>query len=280
MLDSKRNVLQETIDSWQQQVLVMQALMEAGEAERGSIAQAEASRYEAQTQLEQINKQRFETEGALSVLLGRTPNTIDRGSFSTQDFSYQLVHHVPIAALSARPDVRQAEAALRAAFYQVNVARGAFYPSLRLSGTLGWTNNGGAGIINPGGILLQTIASLAQPLFANGQNRANLSIAQSQHNQALVQFSQTLLEAGNEVNNALKAYHAANNQTRLQKLQIEKLQEAVKASHAQMLYGDGNALQIIVSRQSLLAAQLQQLSSEYEQIESYITLFRALGGGK
>ena len=280
MLDAKRKVLQETIESWQQQILVMQALMEAGEAERGSIAQAEASSYEAQTQLEQINKQRFETEGALSVLLGRTPNTIDRGSFSTQDFSYQLVHNVPITALSARPDVRQAEAALRAAFYQVNVARSAFYPSLRLSGTLGWTNNGGAGIVNPGGILLQTIASLAQPLFANGQNRANLAIAQSQYNQALVQFSQTLLEAGNEVNNALKAYHAANNQTQLQKLQIEKLQQAVDACHGQMLYGDGNALQIIVVRQSLLTARLQQLSSEYEQIENYITLFRALGGGR
>lgn len=95
-----------------------------------------------------------------------------------------------------------------------------------------------------------------------------------------MQFSQTLLEAGNEVNNALKAYHAANNQTQLQKLQIEKLQEAVNASHAQMLYGDGNALQIIVARQSLLTARLQQLSSEYEQIESYSTLFRTLGGGR
>lgn len=280
MLDDKRKVLQETIDSWQQQILVMQALMEAGEAERGSIAQAEASRYEAQTLLEQIDRQCFETEGTLSVLLGRTSNTIDRGTFSTQDFSYQLVRHIPITALSARPDVRQTEAALRVAFYQVNVARGAFYPTLRLSGTLGWTNNGGAGIVNPGGILLQTIASLAQPLFANGQNRANLAIAQSQHKQALVQFSQTLLEAGNEVNNALRAYHTANNQTRLQKLQIEKLQQAVDASYAQMLYADGNALQIIVARQSLLTARLQQLSSEYEQIESYITLFRALGGGK
>ncbi len=160
------------------------------------------------------------------------------------------------------------------------MAHGAFYPSLRLSGSLGWTNNGSADIVNPGGILLQTIASLAQPLFANGQNRANLAIAQSQHNQALVQFSQTLLEAGNEVNNALKAYHAANKQTQLQKLQIEKLQEAVNVSHAQMLYGDGNALQIIISRQSLLTARLQQLSSEYEQVESYITVFRALGGGR
>ncbi len=280
MLDAKQKVLQETIESWQQQILVMQALMEVGEAERGSIAQAEASRYEAQAQLEQINRQRFETEGALSVLLGKTPNTIDRDSFSTQDFSYQLVSHVPITALATRPDVSQAEAALRSAFYQVNVARGAFYPSLSLSGTLGWTNNGSVGSINPGSILLQAVASLAQPLFANGQNRANLAIAQSQHKQALVHFTQTLLEAGNEVNNALKAYHAANNQMRLQKLQIEKLQQAVDTSHAQMLYGDGNALQIIVARQSLLAARLQQLSSEYEQIESYITLFRALGGGR
>lgn len=279
MLDAKKKVLEETIDSWKRQVTVLQALMEAGETESSAVAQAEASRYESKTMLVLVEKQLFETEGSLSILLAKAPRAISRGIFSDQDFSNSLATDIPVTALATRPDVLQAEAALRSSFYQVNVARAAFYPSLRLSASTGWTNNGSMGIANPGSLLLQAITSLTQPLFANGQNRANLAIAQSQQKQAMAQFSQTLLEAGNEVNNALKAYQTATQQTNLQEHQIRKLQEAIRAADAQMRYGDGNALQIIMARQSLQTAQLQQLASKYEKIESYIILFRTLGGG-
>ncbi|WP_051508899.1 efflux transporter outer membrane subunit [Xylanibacter oryzae] len=279
MLDAKKKVTEETIESWQKQIAILQALMTAGDTDRGIIAQAEASRYEAETMLRMIDKQIFESEGSLSTLLGRTPTPVKRGNFTIHDFSDQVVRRIPIAALATRPDVRQAEAALRSAFYQTNVARAAFYPSLRLSGSAGWTNNGSVGIVNPGSILMQAVASIAQPVFANGQNRANLAIAKSQQQQALVSFCQTVLDAGNEVNNTLNAYQTATQVTGLQELQIRKLRETIYAADAQMQYGDGNALQGIIARQSFLAAQLQKLSSEYEQIESYIVLFRVLGGG-
>lgn len=279
MLDAKKKVTEETIESWQRQIAILQALMIAGETDRGFIAQAEASRYESETMLSQINRQIFESEGSLSILLGRTPTAINRGKFTTNDFSYELVRHMPMIAIATRPDVRQAEAILRSDFYQTNVARASFYPSLRLSGSAGWTNNGGIGIINPGSVILQAVGSLVQPLFANGQNRARLAIAKSNQQQALVSFCQTVLDAGNEVNNTLKAYQTATEVISLQELQIRKLSETIHAADVQMRYGDGNALQSIIARQSFLAAQLQKLSSEYEQIESYIVLFRVLGGG-
>ena len=69
-------------------------------------------------------------------------------------------------------DVRQAEAALAEAFYATNSARAAFYPSLILSGTLGWTNNSNGVTINPGKWLSSAIASLTVPLFNKGVNVA------------------------------------------------------------------------------------------------------------
>lgn len=280
MLDAKQQVLQQTINSWDEQIKALRALMDAGEAQSGDISQAEASRYEAQALLEAAHRQTFETEGSLAVLLGRSSGAISRGSFSTDVFSYALASHLPLTALATRPDVRQQEAAVRAAFSQLNVARAAFYPSLSLSGSAGWTNNGLTGITNPGKLLLQALGSLTQPLFANGQNRANLDIAKAQHQEALLAFSQTLLGAGNEVNNALMGYQTCRRQVGLQEKQIAKLREAVRAANAQMEYGDGNALSIIVARQSLLNAEVQQLTCEYEQLESYMLLFRALGGGQ
>lgn len=73
---------------------------------------------------------------------------------------------VAVGMLAARPDVRQAEAALAQAFYAENSARAAFYPSLTLSGTLGWTNCGGSVIVNPGKWLSSALAQLAAPLFS------------------------------------------------------------------------------------------------------------------
>lgn len=102
---------------------------------------------------------------------------------------------VPLQLLDRRPDVRQAEAALAQAFYNTNAARSAFYPSITLGGSAGWTNNSGAAIINPGNWLLSAIGSLTQPLFNRGRNIANLRIAKVQQEAAVLSFRQSLLQA-------------------------------------------------------------------------------------
>ena len=94
-------------------------------------------------------------------------------------------------------------------FYATNAARSAFYPSITLSDTAGWTNSGGTAITNPGAWLLQAVGSLVQLLFQRGENLANLKIAKAQQEEALWQFRQSLLDAGNEVNNALTQWQTA-----------------------------------------------------------------------
>lgn len=150
---------------------------------------------------------------------------------------------------------------------------------MTLSGSAGWTNNGGVGVTNPGAILLQAAASLTQPILAKGQNKANLEIAKAQQEEAKVSFKQKVLDAGNEVNNALKKYQSSQNMILLEEQQIDKLKQTVNDTEAQMKYGSTNYLQVIVSRQSLLSAQLNVLTDKYNKIESYIILFQALGGG-
>lgn len=279
MLDAKKQLTLQAITSWDEQIRVLKALKEAGEATQSDISQAEASRYETETMMQQIERQITVTTNSILSLIGSQEADVICGQFSTTDFSEDMISNIPLSALATRPDIREAEATLKASFYQTNLARSAFYPSIRLSGTVGWTNNGGAGISNPGAMLLQAVASLIQPILANGQNHANLAIAKSQQERALVVFQQKVLDAGLEVNNAQKAYQTSEKMATLQLLQIEKLQETLRAATTQMQLGDGNALQILVARQALLAAQMERLNCEYEQINSYITLFRALGGG-
>ena len=221
MLDEQIRITEQTAESWREYVRSLSALMQAGQADRATLAQAEASRLAAESSLLSLQQQAIGQENALCVFVGLTPRRLERGTMDGQHFPSHLSVGVPLDLLSRRPDVRQAEANLMQAFYATNSARAAFYPSITLSGSAGWTNSGGAAVTNPGAWLLQAVGSLVQPLFNRGQNLANLKIAKAQQEEAVLQFRQSLLDAGNEVNNALAQWQTARERIRLDNGQVE-----------------------------------------------------------
>ena len=257
MLDEQIRITEQTAESWREYVRSLAALMQAGQADRATLAQAEASRLAAESSLLSLQQQAIEQENALCVFVGLTPRRLERGTMDGQHFPSHLSVGVPLDLLSRRPDVRQAEANLMQAFYATNSARAAFYPSITLSGSAGWTNSGGAAVANPGAWLLQAVGSLVQPLFNRGQNLANLKIAKAQQEEAVLQFRQSLLDAGNEVNNALAQWQTARERIRLDNGQVEQL--TITLGDTELLMensADTNYLQVLTARQSLLSAPL------------------------
>lgn len=280
MLDEQIRITEQTAESWREYVRSLAALMQAGQADRATLAQAEASRLAAESSLISLQQQAIEQENALCVFVGLTPRRLERGTMDGQHFPSHLSVGVPLDLLSRRPDVRQAEANLMQAFYATNSARAAFYPSITLSGSAGWTNSGGAAVANPGAWLLQAVGSLVQPLFNRGQNLANLKIAKAQQEEAVLQFRQSLLDAGNEVNNALAQWQTARERIRLDNEQVEQL--TITLGDTELLMensADTNYLQVLTARQSLLSAQLAVASDRYDEIQGVIELYHALGGG-
>ena len=280
MLDEQIRITEQTAESWREYVRSLAALMQAGQADRATLAQAEASRLAAESSLLSLQQQAIEQENALCVFVGLTPRRLERGTMDGQQFPSHLSVGVPLDLLARRPDVRQAEANLMQAFYATNSARAAFYPSITLSGSAGWTNSGGAAVANPGAWLLQAVGSLVQPLFNRGQNLANLKIAKAQQEEAVLQFRQSLLDAGNEVNNALAQWQTARERIRLDSGQVEQL--TITLGDTELLMensADTNYLQVLTARQSLLSAQLNVASDRYDEIQGVIELYHALGGG-
>lgn len=196
-----------------------------------------------------------------------------------QSFPDTLRVGVPLDLLARRPDVRQAEAELMKAFYATNGARSAFYPSITLSGSAGWTNSGGTAITNPGAWLLSAVGSLVQSLFNKGENIANLKIAKARQEEALLHFRQELLDAGNEVNDALAQWQSARRRIRLDTAQAEHLAATLHDTSLLMQHSaDVNYLQVITARQSLLSARLTVVQDRYDEIQGVIQLYHALGG--
>lgn len=279
MLDRQLEISRSTSEIWAENVRVMKALKRAGQTTEMAVAQTVAEQSSVEGAVLMLERQINETENALCVLLGTTPRGIERSTLAEQQLPDSLLTGLPLQLLSRRPDVRQSEAALAAAYYATNTARSAFYPSLTLGGTAGWTNAAGAAITNPGQWLFTAVGSLVEPLFARGQNRANLKIAQARQEEALVNFRQCLLEAGAEVNDALVQWQTAQKRLKLDYRQVEALRLALRSSELLMQHSSQNYLEVLTARQALLQAELDAASDYFDKIQAIINLYHAIGGG-
>ena len=280
MLDEQYRISEETAVNWRESVRTMRAMMAAGMTNEASVSQSEANCRQVEASLLDLKQQIKEVENSLSILLGEVPGGIERGHLAGQDFPEDLTVGVPLQLLSRRPDVKSAELSLASAFYSTNAARSAFYPSITLSGTAGWTNSAGNMIINPGKLLLSAVGALTQPLFNKGLNIAQLKIAKAQQEEAKLAFQQALLNAGSEVNNALTQVQTARGKTELRTGQITSLENAVRSTQLLMQHGTSTYLEVLTAQQSLLSAQLTQVADRFDEIQGIINLYQALGGGR
>lgn len=280
MLDAQLEISVQTEKSWKETVDATRALMNAGLANEAAVSQMEATYYAICTSVLDLKEQINQVENSLSLLLAETPHAVRRGKLQGQELPENLAVGIPVQMLANRPDVRSAERSLEAAFYATNQARSAFYPSIVLSGSAGWTNSAGSMIINPGKFLATAIGSLTQPLFNKGANIAQLKIAKAQQEEAKLSFQQTLLNAGSEVNEALVKYQTACEKSAYYDKQINSLNKALESTSLLMQHGNTTYLEVLTAQQTLLNAQLAQVANRFTEIQGVINLYQALGGGR
>ena len=133
--------------------------------------------------------------------------------------------------------------------------------------------------INPYQMLLNAISSLTQPLFAQGRLKANLSVAQSQQEQAQIAFEKALLVAGGEVRDALADCQACSTREEARTKQVEAARHAYENSRLTMQYANTSYLEVLIAQSAWLDAQLQQTADWLEKQQSGISLFKAVCGG-
>ena len=145
---------------------------------------------------------------------------------------------------------------------------------------MGWTNNAGSIVTNPGGLLLSAAASLTAPIFNGGRLRAQLKIAKAQQEETRLAFQQSILNAGSEVNSALAEIETARAKRELRTKQIESLKSAAESTELMMQYGSTTYLEVLTAEQNLLAGKIAEIMDRYDEIHGCISLYSALGGGR
>lgn len=279
MLDEQMSISQRTLKTWEENIRTLEALKRAGKTNEAAVLQAKANRLKVEASVLTLEKEILSLENSFCALVGLVPMPIERSTMSQQNLPEELSAGVPVELLSRRPDVRQSELALAQTVYSVNAAKAAFYPNLTLSGALGWTTGAGNIVLDPGSLITNLVASVAQPIFGRGVNKARLQAAQAQHEQALYAFRQSLLDAGVEVNNALVLWQTAQKRVEIDKKQIVNLQAAVWNTQLLMKHGNTNYLEVLTAQQNLLQAELTEASDRFDEMQSVVNLYHALGGG-
>lgn len=279
MLDQQLQITEETSVLWAKNVETMKAMKEAAMVNEAGVVQSEANYRAVLASISDLKQQVRETENSLSLLLRQAPQRIERGKLADQHLPSVLNVGVPIQLLSNRPDVKAAEMALAGTYYNANEARAAFYPSISISGTFGWTNQAGNMIVNPGKMIASAIGSLTQPLFYRGANIARLKIAKAQQEEAMLNFEQAILNAGADVSDALSLYESANQKLTQRVLQINSLEKSVEYTQELLTLGTSTYLEVLTAQQSLLNAQLSGISDQFQRVQAVVNLYHALGGG-
>ena len=294
VLDRQLEILTQTDSLWNKSLETEQTLWENGKAYSTAVNQMEASYLSVKTQIVDIRRNIRSVENAICRLLAVSPRHIER-----QKWGSSTLHHaeamgddaermfntkylrigIPAQMLENRPDIRMANHAMEEAFYNTAAARSAFYPSITLSGSAGWTNSAGGMIVDPGKILLSAIASLTQPIFARGKLIANKKIAKLTEEDLQQKYVQMVINAGNEVNEAMADCLTAREKNTFLQRQVQVLHEAYTGTHELMDNGKASYIEVLRAQESLLDAQLGSAMNMYNGAEAVIALYIALGGG-
>ncbi|MGX8697119.1 MAG: TolC family protein, partial [Prevotella sp.] len=293
LLDRQLEILTATDSLWNASLETEKALWENGKIYSTAVNQMESSYLNVKTQIVDVRRNIRATENAICRLLAITPQHINRMKWGSS-----ALHHpeaqgdtgqrmfdtkflkigVPASMLEQRPDIRLANHAMEEAFYNTQAARAAFFPSISLSGAAGWTNSAGSMIVNPGKLLLNAVGSLTQPIFARGKIRANHKIAMLTQLDLQQKYVQTVINAGNQVNDAMADCQAAREKHSYYHRQVDVLREAYVGTHELMDNGKSNYLEVLTAQETLLNAQLSEAMNMYNGAKAVIALYIALGG--
>jgi len=278
-LDEQLAITRQTVENWNLTVETMRELKISGRVTEAAVVQSEAQKYAAEVTIPDLVQSIREAENRLNVLLGRPPGAIDRAALRDQKFPGKLEAGVPAQLLANRPDVRAAEFNYRYFYELTNVARTAFYPALTITGSAGLSSLDISDLLDPGSFAASIGAGILQPVTNRRANRTRYEVAGYQEEEAFINFRNSLLLAGEEVSNALSLYETANSKIAVRTLQMDALEKSVDYSLELLQNGFANYTEVITARQSLLMAELGEVSDRFQQISAAISLYRSLGGG-
>jgi multidrug efflux system outer membrane protein len=279
-LDLQLEIAKQTVTSNEETVSFYKKRLSGGLSNRLEVNTAVANLARTSTAIPQIERQIAETENALSVLLGQPPGPIPRGTaLEDRPLPAAFSTGLPAQLLERRPDIMAAEQQLVAANADVGAAKALFFPTISLTGFFGGVSRDFADLLDNHAEVWGVNPSLFAPVFEAGRIASNYEAAQARYEQAFDAYQQSTLNGYREVANALVAIKTLGEARVTLQSGVNALQDAVFLSRKRYDSGLASYLEILTADQQLFDQRILLAQTQGEEMQAYIELYRALGGG-
>jgi outer membrane protein, multidrug efflux system len=252
----------------------------AGTSSDLNVAQQESLVEQVRAVIPIYEQLRLQDSVALSVLVGRTPERFSvRGSSLTKITVPRVTPGLPSSVLFQRPDVRQAEFLLRSSSYSIQSARAAFFPTIQLTGPLGYQSAALRVLFGPGAWFYTAAASLTQPLFDGGVLLGQLELQKGLQDQYLQAYRKSVLSAFSNVEQSLIAVQQTAETERIQANVVKSSRRAFELSEQQLKAGTLNLVTLLQTEETLFTAEDLLAVDRLNRLLAVVSLYQALGGG-
>jgi len=277
--DLELEISQRTRDAAADDLRLINLRHDRGASSGLDVHQAEQFLYIATSQIESVRRSIGVTEDALNFLLGSIPADVARGKNLEQiTATPELPAGLPSSLLDRRPDIRQTEENLVAANAQIGAARALFFPQLALTGLFGSQSRALSDMFTGPARLASFGPSAILPIF-DARLRPNLHLTEAQKREMLVTYQKTIYGALREVSDALVVHDRTRDERIQQEKLVAALTETVRLSNLRYRGGLDSYLQVLDAQRSLFGRQLILAQLRFEELQSVVQLYRALGGG-
>jgi NodT family efflux transporter outer membrane factor (OMF) lipoprotein len=279
VLDEQEQLLEASVAAYQESLKLVKIQLATGLASGQDIEQAETQLEITRAQATDLGIQRAQLEHAIAMLVGQPASTFSIATNSLTTKPVAIPFGIPSQLLERRPDIAAAERRVAEANAQIGVARAAYYPTITLSGSVGYQNTSIQNLFSGPGLVWSVGATLAQTLFDGGLRKAVTEQSQAIYQGTVANYRQTVLTAFQEVEDNLSALRILSHELQQQNAAVESSQRYLTLAGVRYQSGIDIYLNVINAQTTLLNNQRTALNLQMEQLTASVQLIKALGGG-
>jgi len=280
-LDNQLVILRRNIEIQQNALAIVKLEKQAARVTELAVRRFEAEVLKNQSRQYYISQQIIEMENRINFLVGRFPRPILRNSQTFVDLVPDSIHAgIPSQLLQNRPDIKQAELDLMAAKLDVKVAKAYFYPTLNISGAIGFEAFNPTYLVSkPESMLFSLGGSLFGPLINRNAIKATYYSANSKQIQAVYNYERTILTAYIEVANQLSNINNLKSSYDLRAQQVQALTESIDISIRLFKSARADYMEVLLTQRDALESRFELIETKKQQMNAMVNIYQALGGG-
>ena len=284
-LNQSVRLAENTVKSRKETLELRQTQLEYGSTTPLNVHQAESELAAVEIALQQQLEQRDLQLNALAVLVGRsakslvemTSDTFKTKELSTFD-SLPVPEGLSSELIERRPDIIAMEQRLIAANANIGVAKASLFPSISLTGLLGFQSESLNQLFSDQSIGWNASAAINAPIFDYGKRQSQVKLSEAQQQAMAIQYQQTIRTAFKEVLDALTQLKASRKQLEAQQRQVTALKQILQLSQTRFDAGYSSYLEVLDAQRNLFSSELAQVTMKRNHSTALVNLYKALGG--